>query len=430
MGAAHSRLISSSTIVTFIATIPSGSPQGHSVTTVAGVVGSAGSTNGIGTNAKFNFPFGLDISPDGSFALVADTYNHLIRQIVLSSSAVTTVAGVAGSFGSTNGIGTNAKFYIPRGVDISPDGSFALVADYYNHLIRQIVLSSSAVTTVAGVARSLGSTNGIGTNAKLNQPFGAAISPDGSFALVADTDNHLIRQIVLSSSVVTTVAGVAGSSGSTNGIGTNAKFYYPAGVAISPDGSFALVAEYDNDMIRQIVLSSSAVTTVAGVAGSSGSTNGIGTNAKFDYPHGIDISPDGSFALVADTYNYLIRQIVLSSSAVTTVAGVAGSFGSTNGIGTNAKLNQPRGVAISPDGSFALVVDYGNHLIREVLFSWDPAIAPTPQPSFLPTYQPSGPTSQPTSQPSLLPTITFQPTTACPPGHFLKVPHDPTRWKR
>jgi DNA-binding beta-propeller fold protein YncE len=213
MGAAHSRLLSSSTIVTFIATIPSGSPQGpSSVTTVAGVAGSLGSTNGIGTNAKLNYPYGVAISPDGSFAFVADDHNHLIRQIVLSSSAVTTVAGVAGSSGSTNGIGTNAKFLQPTGVIISPDGSFALVADTYNHLIRQIVLSSSAVTTVAG-AGSSGSTNGIGTNAKFYYPTGVAISPDRSFAVVADYQNSLIRQIVLSSSAVTTVAGVAGSSG-------------------------------------------------------------------------------------------------------------------------------------------------------------------------------------------------------------------------
>jgi DNA-binding beta-propeller fold protein YncE len=95
----------------------------------------------VGTNVKLNLPFGVAISPDGSYALVTDTNNHLIRRVVLST---------ASSSGSTNGVGTLAKFNSPYGVAISSDGSYALVADYNNHLIRRIVLSTASVTTVAG----------------------------------------------------------------------------------------------------------------------------------------------------------------------------------------------------------------------------------------------------------------------------------------
>ena len=88
------------------------------------------------------------------------------------------------------------------------------------------------------------------------------------------------------------------SSGSTDATGTSAKFHQPVGVALSPDGAFALVADTNNHRIRHIVLATKAVTTLAG--SSSGSTDATGTSAKFNYPHGVAVSPDGVFALVAD----------------------------------------------------------------------------------------------------------------------------------
>jgi DNA-binding beta-propeller fold protein YncE len=385
MAAAQSRPRNSATVLAFLVSISSSSSQNHNVLTLAGVAGSPGSTNGIGTNAQFSGPYGVAISPDGSFALVADPDNGLIRHIVSSTSAVSTIAGDVSS--------GSAQLNGPKDLALSPDGSSALFTDYYTHLIRHLALSTSAVSTVAGVAGSSGSTNGIGTSAQFNGPSGLALSPDGSCALVADKFNHLIRQIVLSTSAVSTVAGIVGTSGATNGFGTNSKFFRPDGLAISPDGSYALVADTDNHLIRQIVLSTSAVSTVAGVARSSGSTNGIGTNANFFLPISIAISSDGSYALVADSYNNLIRQIFLSTSSVSLVVG-SGS-GSTNGIGTNAEFDLPDGLAIAPDGSYALVADYFNSLIRKITFSWGPTVAPTSQP-------------------------------ACSRGHFLKIPGDST----
>ena len=102
------------------------------VTTVAGT-GSTGSANGTGTSASFNYPQG--ITTDGTNLYVADTSNHLIRKIVISTGVVTTVAGT-GSNGSANGTGTSASFYLPYG--ITTDGTNLYVADYGNNLIRKI----------------------------------------------------------------------------------------------------------------------------------------------------------------------------------------------------------------------------------------------------------------------------------------------------
>ena len=358
------------------------------VTTFAGVNGSSGSTNGIGTNAQFDVPRGVAISPDGVYALVGDRDNHLIRHIVISTAHVTTLAGLAGSWGSTNGIGTLARFRNPHGVSISADGVYALVADRGNHLIRHIVISTASVTTLTGVAGSLGSTNGMGSSSRFNSPEEVSISPDGVYALVGDIFNHQIRRIIISTASVTTLAGVNGSSGSSNGIGTNSRFRHPHGVAIFPDGVYALVADYGNHLIRRIVISTASVTTLAGVAGSAGSSNGIGTNGRFHLPNGISISPDGMFALVSSPGNHLIRRITISTACVTTLAGSAGVFGSTNGIGTNARLNYPNGISISLDGLYALVADHMNHLIRHIIIKRltdSPSLVPSSAPSLFPT---------------------------------------------
>jgi hypothetical protein len=213
------------------------------------------------------------------------------------STAVTTLAGT-GSYGSTNGTGTSASFYSPVG--ITTDGTNLYVADTDNHLIRQIVISTGVVTTVAGTGSS-GSANGTGTSASFNKPYG--ITTDGTNLYVADRNNHLIRQIVISTGVVTTVAGT-GSDGAVNGTGTSASFYNPYG--ITTDGTNLYVAGYANHLIRQIVISTGVVTTVAGT-GSSGSVNGTGTSASFYDPTGI--TTDGTNLYLTETGNYLIRQI-------------------------------------------------------------------------------------------------------------------------
>ena len=107
------------------------------------------------------------------------------------------------------------------------------------------------------------------------------------------------------STAVTTLAGT-GSSGSSNGTGTSASFYRPAG--ITTDGTNLYVADRYNYLIRKIVISTGVVTTVAGT-GSSGSANGTGTSASFDKPYGV--TTDGTNLYVADYYNYLIRKIVI-----------------------------------------------------------------------------------------------------------------------
>ncbi len=318
------------------------------VTTIAGT-GSTGSADGTGTAASFNIPVG--ITTDGTNLFIADTFNHLIRKIVIGTVVVTTIAGT-GTAGSADGTGTTATFNRPIG--ITTDRTNLYTVDMANNLVRKIVISTGVVSTFAGTGSS-GSSNGTGTSASFNLPVG--ITTDGTNLYVADTDNHLIRMIVISTGVVTTIAGT-GSSGSSNGTGTSASFNLPRG--ITTDGTNLYVGFGNNHLVRKIVISTGVVTTIAGT-GTAGSSNGTGTSASFNDPSGI--TTDGTNLYVGDGENHLIRQIVISTGVVTTVAGT-GSSGSVDGTGTGASISRP--YAVTTDGTDLYVSEFGNHLIRKI----------------------------------------------------------------
>src|SRR3990170_1498629 len=271
------------------------------------------------------------------------------------SSGVSTLAGAAGFSGTTDGTGTAAQFNLPQG--ITSDGTNLYVADTSNHTIRKIVIATGAVTTLAGTAGSAGSTDGTGAAARFSSPAG--ITTDGTNLYVADTSNHTIRQIVISTGVVTTLAGTAGSANSTDGTGAAARFNGPQG--ITTDGTNLYIADTVNHTIRQIVISTGVVTTLAGTAGSASSTDGTGAAARFNGSQGI--TSDGTNLYVADTGNHTIRKIA-AGGVVTTVAGAAGMSGTTDGTLASARFNTPTG--INTDGTSLYDTDAAKHTIRMI----------------------------------------------------------------
>jgi len=198
------------------------------------------STDATGSSACFIGPWG--ITTDGTNLFFADQINNIIIKLVISTGAVTTLAG--SSQGSTDATGTSASFNNPKG--ITTDGTNLYVADTYNHRIRKIVISTGVVTTLAGSSSGYAD-HATGTSASFNGPEG--ITTDGTYLYVSDRSNHLIRKIVISTRVVTTLAGT-GSTGSANGTGTSASFNNPRG--ITTDGTNLYVADYSNHRIRKI----------------------------------------------------------------------------------------------------------------------------------------------------------------------------------
>ncbi len=325
------------------------------VTTLAGSAGTSGTANGTGAAARFNYPSGLTTDSVGN-VYVADTRNHVIRKIT-SSGIVTTLAGTAGAAGSANGTGGASRFRFPSG--LARDGAGNLyVADASNHAVRKIS-PAGVVTTWAGTIGSAGSVDGAGSEARFNDPLGIATGSGGNL-YVADTYNHTIRQIT-AAGVVTTVAGSPGNSGDANGTGAAAKFFFPSGVAADSNGN-VFVADFGNNVIRKII-PSGEVTTGAGVPASLGSADGIGTRVRFNYPGGLT-SDNNRNIYVADFQNHIVRKIT-PEGVTTTLAGLAGNSGSADGIGTNARFNGALGTTADTAGNI-FVADTGNHTIRKI----------------------------------------------------------------
>ncbi len=331
-----------------------GSPLSLSgiVTTIAGAQNTNATLDGTGTAAQFNEPNGG--CTDGTNLYIPEDSGHVIRQIVIATGVVTTLAGQAGSSGAVDGTGTAAKFNNPN--DCTTDGTNVYVADQDNHAIRQIVISTGVVTTLAGSLGSSGTADGTGTAAGFNRPEG--ITTDSTYLYVTDKENDLIRRIVIATGVVTTIAG-DGTSAVTDGTGTSASFGSPW--AITTDGTNLYITEFSNHVIRQMVISTGVVTTLAGSDGNSGTTDGTGTAATFWSPYGI--TTDGTNLYVTDRNSSLLRKIVISTGVVTTLAG-DGTSNATDGTGTAAALGNPEG--ITSDGTYLYFPSSGKDTIRRM----------------------------------------------------------------
>jgi hypothetical protein len=190
--------------------------QPLTITTFAGPSESPGWFDGTGSAARFYKPYGVAVDSSGNI-FVADTNNHTIRKVT-PAGVVTTLAGLAGSDGSTDGTSSAAQFTNPNGVAVDGNGN-VYVADTANHTIRKIT-PTGVVTTLAGLAGDTGSADGTGSTARFTNPTGIAVDASGN-VYVADTENHAVRKVT-AAGVVTTLAGTAGSSGSADGTGSAA----------------------------------------------------------------------------------------------------------------------------------------------------------------------------------------------------------------
>lgn len=352
----------------FLSTLPvAGAAQLLEVSPLAGSEG--GYANGTGAGASFFYPMAAVVDRLG-YVYVADTANHVIR-LVTPDGVVTKLAGAARSSGAEDGVGGSARFNNPYGLALDSTGNL-FVADTGNGTVRRVT-RDGVVTTWAGRAGEFGSVDGFRTAARFNSPIGIAIDDDGN-VYVADHANHTIRRIDAAGEVET-LAGLGGYPGSEDGTGTRARFFYPFGMVW--DAGNLYVTDSENHTVRRVSPSGS-VTTLYGSGGVAGSADGSGTAARFSQPGGIAADAAGVLWVV-DTGNQLIRRIS-PEGEVTTAAGRAGELGTAGGVGSSARFHYPHGIATTPSGD-VVIVDTLNHRLRRGTVRNDATEEPPPPPS-------------------------------------------------
>lgn len=342
--------------------------QSYAFSTLAGLAGQAGFTNGIDGHARLHEPAGIAVDSSGNI-YVADTLNHTIRQLTPSANGwvVSTLAGLAGATGTNDGPGSSARFFFPYGIAVDSAGT-VYVADTYNQTIRTLTSTGTNwwVNTIAGSPGAHGSANGVGGAASFYYPSGLAVDNAGNL-FVADTYNHTIREVSPGAGGwnVTTPVGLAGAPGSADGTNNSAQFNFPYGIAVTGVDQL-YVADTYNSTIRSVTPSGNdwVVSTVAGLHGFAGSADGTNHSASFEYPFGVAVDTAGNL-YVADTYNDTIREVtpIGTNWIVRTLGGAPGISGSTDEVGNLALFYQPEGLATDSSGNL-FIADTYNDTIR------------------------------------------------------------------
>lgn len=329
------------------------------VSTFAGQVRTVGATDGAAlTLARFNQPNGI-ATTNGTTFYVSDYRNHRVR--VITGGNVSTLRNATGEI----------VFYYPT--DVATTGDKLFVADG-SHVVRHYTIESDGTATLAatyGTPYSAGAVDSATlANVRFSDPTGLAT--DGTYVYVAESGNHTIRRIEIATQKVTTVAGYPGKVGSTDAIGTLARFSTPSRLAT--DGKNLYVTDFYNRTIRKIDLATGQVSTIAGRTDIAGELDGpFGTNT---FNHPVGITTDGTFLYVTDindttlpnpVYKNLVRKIELAGTrTVTTIAG--GPSATLEALidqpGTTARFSTLAGLMAGPDGLY--VADSGNQVIRKI----------------------------------------------------------------
>jgi sugar lactone lactonase YvrE len=315
------------------------------------------------TAAELGGPFGVAVGPTGTI-YIADTSNDVIEAVNPNTGVITVIAGVPG----VNGPASSGELFSPRGLAL--EGNLLFIADRDNNAVEMLNLSNGSLTTVAGNG-TFGDAGdgGPATSAELASP--SAVALDGNNLLIADTFNDAIREVNLTSGVITTVAGTLGTSGFSGdgGLATSATLFDPTGVVTDSAGNI-YIADSDNEVVREVKASTGIITTIAGTPQSSGFSGdgGLATSAKLFTPWGLALNSAGTTLYIADRDNNAIRDINLTSGIITTLAGT-GPFGSTGdgGPATAATLSSPRSVAVDAFGDVFIADALGNQ-VRMVAF--------------------------------------------------------------
>jgi trimeric autotransporter adhesin len=328
--------------------------------------------SGAATSAELSNPNGVAIDSSGNI-YIADTANSRVRKVTASTGDISTVAGngTAGYTGDGYAA-TSAELYNVIAVAVDGSGNIYIV-DGVDSVVRKVTASTGIISTIAGGGSSpfcLAATDSVGdgcgaTSASLANPEGVTLDSSGNL-YIADLSDFRVRMVAASTGVISTVAGNVSQGYSGDGFAaTSAKLNAPNGVAVDSSGNI-YIADINNDVVREVLASTGVISTVAGngVLGYSGD-GGAATSAKLQYPTAVAVDSSGNI-YIADSWNDRIREVSASTGDIATVAG-DGSYGYSGdgGAATSATLSRASGVSLDSSGNI-YIGDTGNNVVRAV----------------------------------------------------------------
>ncbi|MDB5096682.1 MAG: repeat containing protein, partial [Cyanobacteria bacterium RYN_339] len=281
-----------------------------------------------GTAAHFSLPVGLARDAGGSLYIAEQGTSQIWK--ILPSGALSVLAG-AGGTGFADGAGPTALFNQPQGLAVDASQN-VYVADRFNQRIRKIS-PAGVVTTLAGNGAT-GAGDGPAAGATFWNPFGVAVDAAGN-VYVADRSNNLIRKVTAAGMVTTLASG----------------FQYPESLAVDPAGN-VIVADRANHRLKKIT-PDGTVSTLLG-NGTPGHVDGPVASARIDSPYNVMVDPAGNvyFTCRNPSSGMNTVRVLTPGGLVATVAGAPApaTGASVDGPIATARLSQPWGLALAPDG--------------------------------------------------------------------------------
>ena len=327
------------------------------ISTMAGYIKDGGQA----LNAYLNAPCGIWITDDGTI-YIADSRHHRVRQI--KKGIISTIAGTGiPGYAAEQKLAVTSKLNYPSDLVQDSVGN-VYIADLKNHCIRRIdsngIMSTYAGTGLAG----FGNNGTIASTAQLYSPHSIAIDSENNL-YIADTGNHCIRIVYYGSKRIYNFAGT-GAQGMTGdgGSSLDAKLNSPKGVFVKDANLW--IADTGNHKIRKVNLSSQIITTIAGcgIKGAYGDGSKA-KNAQLNYPERIVIDNNGDL-FIADTQNHRIRRVESANPENPIITFAGGGYQYDDNIyATNARLSFPVGMAVDPS-NMIYFADSGNNFVREI----------------------------------------------------------------
>ncbi|MFE3385080.1 NHL domain-containing thioredoxin family protein [Streptomyces anulatus] len=262
------------------------------------------------------FPGKALLLPDGGF-LVSDTTRHRLVELDADGETVRRHFGT-GERGLNDGGPDEARFSEPQGLAVLPDGRVA-VADTVNHAIRALDLTTGVTSTLAGTGRQWwqgAPTSGPAREVDLSSPWDVAWFGDRLWIAMAGV--HQLWTYDPESATVRVAAGTT-NEGLVDGPAADAWFAQPSGLAVSADGERLWVADSETSSLRWVDRDEHVRTAVGTGLFDFGHRDGAADQALLQHPLGVTALPDGSVA-ISDTYNHALRRYDPASGEVTTLA--------------------------------------------------------------------------------------------------------------